>query len=342
VGRVAAAGLLALTVSALVLLAWGHGGGAAPARTRGPVAVLEPANGLAAIAGGWGDAWMDDRAGSRLLRVDGSSGRVLARIPVEGRLALSAGARAVWALQSGGGYGRGLRGPLLRIDPGSDQVTARIPLQALPGAAVLGFGVLVEGASVWVWGPSDILMVEPRTNRVARAIAVGYERGELTGLAVVDGRPLATTADGHLVRFDARSGAELSAIALPLTDPALRIAHGRRAVVTAGGTLAAVDAYTGRLDWRRRLGFRVSAVLEAGNALWALAATTEDAGDRLWTLDPRSGGVINSVVLPEFGTVGMASVDGALWVTTAAGRALVLSSWLGRWLRLGVGYPAAR
>ena len=41
---------------------------------------------------------VDDRARERLLRVDARSGRVLAAIPFDGRVALDAGARDVWVL----------------------------------------------------------------------------------------------------------------------------------------------------------------------------------------------------------------------------------------------------
>ncbi len=75
------------------------------------------AEGLGAAAAGFGDAWIDDRAHGCLLRVDACRGTVTARIRVDGRLAIGAGARAAWALQSGGGYGLGLRGPLLKVDP---------------------------------------------------------------------------------------------------------------------------------------------------------------------------------------------------------------------------------
>jgi outer membrane protein assembly factor BamB len=112
-------------------------------------------------------------------------------------------------------------------------------------------------------------------------------------------------------------------VALPLTAPALQSAGGR-AIVTVGGAVAAVDPRTGVPLWRTRLGFRVGAVLGAGGALWAFGANLRDPGDRVWKLDPRTGRTLGSVLLPDFGTTGMAELRGALWVTTANGRVLVI------------------
>src|SRR5215207_7108701 len=110
----------AVVLAALVLgtAAFSRGEAPAPQPVRplpGTVAVLHPAEAFGAVSGGGGDAWVDDRWGSRLLRIDHRTGKVTARIPVHGRLALAESRGSLWALQSGGGYGRGLRGPLLRI-----------------------------------------------------------------------------------------------------------------------------------------------------------------------------------------------------------------------------------
>jgi hypothetical protein len=294
---------------------------------------LTPAKGLGAVTGGWGDAWMDDRWGGRLLRLDGSDGRVLARIPVDGRIALSAGAGAVWALQAGGGYGRGLRGPLLRIDPGANRVTARIPLRTPAGRLVLGFGVLADDGSIWVWGPMDVLRIDPRANRVVQGFVVAPTRGELTGAALADGQLIATTADGHLVRFDAGTGANDALTAGAETAAELRAATARRLVLTARGMLLASDRFSGRIVWRRRLGFRIGAVLVNGRVLLAHGASLGDPGDRLWAIDADTGHVLNSVVLPALGTAGIAAVDGRLWVTSSGGRVIVIAPWLLRRLQ---------
>jgi outer membrane protein assembly factor BamB len=317
-----AVGALAVLVAVLVQVAAG------PARrpVHAPLTVVEltPGDGLAAVSSGWGDAWVDDRWQERLLRLDGDRGRVVASLPVDGRLALTAGAGAVWALQSGGGYGRGLRGPLLRIDPATNRVTSRIVLRPPWGEPVLGFGVVTAGDSVWVWGPDDLLRIDARTNRVMQAIQAGDDHGELTGLVVLGGEPVVTTADGHILRFDPLTGAE-RAVPVPLRDPVLQGAADHHLLLTAHGAVAAADPSTGRLLWRTRLGFRLGTVVHHGGVLWANGADIDDPGDRVWKLDGDSGAVLDSALLPEFGTVGIAVVDGALWVTTANGRVLVVT-----------------
>lgn len=317
----AAAGALALG-----LLAWAGsvliGGAPGPRRPSAPpprlVETLRPAEALGGVAAGFGDAWFDDRARGRIVRVDGRTGRAVARIPVDGRVAVRSGAGALWVLQGGDGFGIGLRGPLLRIDPATNRVRARIPLP------VLGFGVLPTRSGVWIWGPSDIVRIDPRSNRVVRRIVVRGDHGELKGLAVRSGRLLAATADGHLLRFDAGTGALVSVRSVGLGAPVVRLATGRRILLSDDGAVVSVDAATGRVAWRRELGYRVGAVVEEGGRLWAHSAASDQPGDRLSALDPATGRVVTSGVIPAFGTTGMATVRGRVWVATAGGRVVVL------------------
>jgi hypothetical protein len=285
------------------------------------LAALEPAQGLGAVTSGRGDAWVDDRWGERLLRLDRSTGRVVARIPVQGRLALGDGGPNVWALQSGGGYGRNLRGPLLRIDAATSRVMARIPLAMPDGDPVFGFGVVAAGDDVWVWGPRDLLRIDGRTDTLARVIEVPDRWGETTGFVLLGGQPLITTADNHLVRIGAD---HVRAVPLALGAPVVQQATAGQAIVTSGGTVAAVDPDTGAVLWRRRLGFRIGTVLPARGKLWVQGAYIRDPGDRVWELDPATGATLGSALLPAFGSIGMVAIDDTLWVTTAAGRLLVL------------------
>jgi outer membrane protein assembly factor BamB len=284
----------------------------------GRVATLDVGDVLGAVSGGAGDAWVDDRWSERLVRLDRRTGRVVARIPVQGRLALAAGAREVWALQSGGGYGRGLRGPLLRVDAATNRVIERIPLPAL------GFGVAVAGENVWVWGPDRLMRVSARSGQVVKTIAVPDHFGETTGFALLGPEPVISTADGHLVRFDPLTGRVLAAVSLGLDAPALQQIGEYRAVLAAGGSVVAVDPATGRALWQRRLGYRIGTVVQTDGALWAQGAYIRDPGDRVWRLDPRTGAIHGSALLPAFGTMGMAAVRGTLWVTAGSGRVIVL------------------
>jgi PQQ-like domain len=289
------------------------------------VTVWHPADGLGAVAAGFGDLWVDDRTRERLLRVDGRSGRVRAALPVRGRLAVAASQGAVWALQSGGGFGLGLRGPLLRIDPVTNTVRARIPLGA-PDRPVLGFGVQAVGREVWVWGPRDILRVAERAGRITSRIAVAERHGELTGLAAGRRRVVAGTADGHLLRFDARTGRRTATLRFPDPSPSPRALSAGRLVVTTPGTVGAVDVADGRLQWRRRLGFRTGAALGGDGLVWVHSAATHERGDRLTAVDRATGRTVTSRLVPAFGSTGIAVGARHVAIATAGGALIVLAS----------------
>jgi outer membrane protein assembly factor BamB len=276
---------------------------------------------------------MDDRWGKSLLRIDGTDGRVVARIPVDGRVALSAGGGAVWALQSGGGYGRELRGPLLRIDPVANRVAARIPLRTPAGEPVVGFGVLADDADVWVWGPLAVLRIDPRANRVVQAFAVAPSGRELTGAALAGRHVLASTTDGRVMRFDGPTGGTVAPAPVLDTGAQLEAATERRLILTGHGSVLAMDSGTGKVVWRQRLGFRIGEVLAHGRVLLMHGGALGDAGDRLWAIDAARGRVVRSLVLPAFGTRDMAMVEGALWIACAGGTVVVIPPWLLRRLQ---------
>jgi outer membrane protein assembly factor BamB len=317
---------LILAVAALCLMR-GSSPPAGPEKARAPdgVMVWRPADGIGALTAGFGDVWIDDRTRERLLRVDGATGRIQAAIPVDGRLALAASPRAVWALQSGGGFGLGLRGPLLRVDPRTNRVRARIPLRA-SGRPVLGFGVQAVGRDVWVWGPRDILRVDGRAGRVTSRIAVPESHGELTGVAAGRRQVIAGTADGHLLRFDARTGGRTGVLRVPEASPSPKALSGGRLVFTTPGVVSTFDLAAGRVAWRRRLGFRAGAALGSDGLVWAHSAATHERGDRVTALRPDSGRTVSTRLVPAFGSTGIAVGAGRVSVATAGGALFVVAS----------------
>jgi outer membrane protein assembly factor BamB len=317
--------LIVVAVAGWRLLAADQAPRSAEAPPLGRVEIMRPADGLGSAVAGFGDVWMDDRPGERLIRVRTPDGRVLARIPVRGRLILAAGAGGVWALQSAHGFGPYLRGPLLHVDPDGARVRARIALRMPSGERMLGRGVVAGGGSVWVWGPRDILRVNPRTDAVVQRIAVADSHGDVAGV-VPRGRWLVVaTADGTLLRLDRATGAPLGTVQTALRSPAVRAVIGSRLIVASDGELAAVEVATGRVAWRRPLGFLVGgAVLDQG-VLWAHSAAFNEPGDRLTGLDPATGRVVMRSILPAFGTTSIVAVDGRLVIPSADGRALVVA-----------------
>ena len=318
---VAKRALAVLAVAALCLLP-AHRAGAPAERPpqRDRFEVIAPVDGAGTMIAAFGDIWLEDRSRGRLLRLD-DRGRTRGAVVVGGRVALAAGRRAVWALQSGSRWGAGLLGPLLRIDPRRARVQSRTRLPA----GVVGFGVVTAREAVWVWGPRDILQVNPRTGAKGRRIVVGEEHGELTGVTAWRRWLVAATADGHLMRFDARTGARVGMVRVGLRPPAVRGIAGGRVLLSSAGVLAAADPVTGRVAWRRRVGYRAGTVTRYAGLLWINSAAPHDPGDRLTALEPGSGRVVTTGVVPGFGTTGVAVQGGRLWTSTAGGRVLVVA-----------------
>jgi outer membrane protein assembly factor BamB len=288
-------------------------------RAADPLVRLEVGENLGAMTAAGDDVWVNDFGDERLLRIDGRTGRVLARLPLGRRVAIAAGRDSIWALRWGGRFFRTPSGPLYRIDPATDRVTDRIPL----GDDVV-FGVLAGPRDVWVWGPRRVIRLEPGSGAITGAFAIDLEAGELTGAVVEgDGGLLATTGDGHLARVDA-TGILRNRREPALQGSELQAVAGRRAIASRGGGVIAVSADRGRLLWRSQLGFRVSTVLAHDGVLLVQGAAFRDDGDRLWALDPETGRVLASTTIPSFGTTGMALVGGSLWFATAAGEVIVI------------------
>ena len=159
---------------------------------------------------------------------------------------------------------------------------------------------------------------------MAQRIRVSDAHGELRGLAVRGGELIAAAADGRLLRFDARTGRRAGSVPAPLPAPAVRATLGRRLVLSSHGTWRLSAPRTGRVVWRRRLGFRAGAVVRAHGLLWVHSAALDDPGDRLTALEPVTGEVRATQLLPAFGTTGMVFQGGRLWLAAAGGRVLAV------------------
>ena len=283
-----------------------------------PLVRFEVGENLGAMTAAAGDVWVNDFGREALLRVDGRSGRVVARLRIGRRIALAAGRDAVWALRWGGRFFRTPSGPLYRIDPATNRVTNRIPL-----GGDVAFGVLTGPGDVWVWGPRRVIRLEPGSGAITTAYDVDDANGELTGAAVDGDGLLATTADGRLVHLG-EAGAVAGRRNPALVRAELLEVDRGLALAAAVGALVAVDARTGRLRWRRPLGFRISTLLRREGILLAHGAAFRDAGDRLWAIDTATGRVLASATIPSFGTTSMVEADGALWFATSAGAAIAV------------------
>jgi outer membrane protein assembly factor BamB len=292
-------------------------------RASAPVVRFEVGEGLGAITVAGGDVWVNDFGREEVVRIDGRSGRVLGRLPLGRREALATTDRSVWALRWGGRFFRVPNGPLVRIDSRTGRMIQRLGVRVPSGEAMIGFGVLASGSSLWVWGPDRVLQLEASSGRALRDLPVDQRYGELTGAAPDgSGGLLATTGDGHLSRT-APAGV-LPGRQLPaLSGSELQAVSGGRAFASRGGGVVAVSTDGARTLWRSQLGFRVSTILPHDGVLLAQGAAFRDDGDRLWALDPATGRVLASTRIPSFGSTAMALAGESLWVTTAAGEVIV-------------------
>jgi len=141
------------------------------------------------IAVGEGAVWLASGYGdTRVLRIDASTGNVVATIRVEGSpLCLAVGEGAVWAfashIESTGIRGNRVGWSIQRIDPNTNAIVNSLLLpeeEPWVGYGTKGFGFksrpcnLVTGeGSIWVAHPRDgtVHRIDPHSNRIAATIA---------------------------------------------------------------------------------------------------------------------------------------------------------------------------
>ena len=145
-----------------------------------PIAATELAFGAETL-------WASERAASRVVRIDPSTGSVVQVIPVgNGPAGIAFGLGATWVTNS-------LDGTVSRIDPATNAVAATIQVGNGPAAVAVG----ADG--VWVSNEFDgtLALIDPRTNQVVRHIDVGNRP---RGVAISNGSVLVSlrqSGQGH-------------------------------------------------------------------------------------------------------------------------------------------------
>ncbi len=142
--------------------------------------------------------WLTDGS-TGVVEIDGLTGRTIRRLDLGVPLdAISAGAKAVWALS-------GTRATLFEIDARDGRVVNRIPLLTKPGiAAPFPFGLVAGDGAVWVLNgnSNSVTRVDPRIGAVTATIPLGTTSVPET-LAVGDGAVwIADNGDGTVSRID--------------------------------------------------------------------------------------------------------------------------------------------
>jgi hypothetical protein len=283
-----------------------------------------PANSLGEMAGGFGSAWLDDKTRNQLLRIDPRSHEVTARISVRGSVGVGVAYGSVWALESPSSE-YGLRGPLSRIDPRTNAIVARTPLRTPAGAAFRADSVVATRGMLWIVGSGGALRLDPRTDRIRQAVALGSSYQISSGAAVGDDVWL-SRSDGRILRFDARTGSP---------KPALRAAAGG-ALSTVGNAVFMVvsddvshqvirlDPASGRVIWSRSVR-AVGPSVAAGGLLWIPTVDARTPDVNLLGLNPETGATASSVrVRGVFQPADLDLVGSDLWLAAPGGRVVVV------------------
>jgi streptogramin lyase len=312
VAAVAIAGLLLAAVLVVGGLRWGD----KPVPALHVVHVVALAGNLGSIDAGFGAVWLADTSKGQVLRVDPRSRRVRARTGVGGPAMVTVGAGAVWALNQ--------RGRLLRIDPATNRVTDRVALR-LPGGGLLnGFDVQMLDGVPWAIGAEGAMRLNARDGHIEHFTALP---SRIEPFFVIAGEQSLWVVGRtqRLVRYDLATGRRQGDWPVPIRGSVgVTPTQAGPVYATHLGEIARADPDDGRLAWRRKLGTGVTGIpYLRGTSLW-IHASDAAGRDRLVELDLASGHTRSSVVLPEFGAAGVATVGRQFWITTPNGKVMVL------------------
>ena len=276
------------------------------------------------VAASDGTVWVAEP--DAVVRLDGATGRVVARIPTpavrdDGHIAVGAG--GVWVTAGLEG-----RGTVYRIDPATDRVAATV---RVGGVAI---GIAVGGGSVWVTQPAgglgDVIRIDPGTDRVAGpAIPVGP--GPATVVYGGGAVWVQNTSPTSVVRIDPATGRLSTVVG---TDATVFGSFVVGSIALGDGSLWTVrnDALT-RLDPRTgrviaTIGIaRAELVAVAPHAVWVLAAARSSSATlfyaikhtaALWQVDPATNRIVGKPVQLN-GPIALTADGTNVWVADGQG-----------------------
>ena len=217
----------------------------------------------AALALGPHALWVTKNDTRSLLRIDPSSNRVVAEVPIGiDAWYVTATATAVWATDWG-------TSTVVRVDPRTNQVVARVPDVPLGPT-----GIVATADAVWVaCSRADVVVrIDPVTNRVAATIPVGHTPLPVdAGFGSVWVRNENDENPGSVSRIDPLTNRVDATIPVVLEmgrDGLDGLAVTDRGVWVAGLDLEQIDPTTNRVT--RRVRHTANAVTAAGGALWTI------------------------------------------------------------------------
>lgn len=324
---VAVAALLLAVVVAVGGLRWG--GEDDTVSNPKVIGTVPLAENLGTISSGFGSVWVADADRQVLLRVDPRTRRVQAEIRTGGDAnalggdpLVAAGSDAVWAIARSPGSDGGHR--IMRIDPATNRIVSRATLPARQ--APLIFDVQIVDGRPWVLTLRGAIEIDPATGRPGRHLAIRNAGEEFPQwLIIAQDQLWVLTRSRRIDRYDLATGRRAPSLPVRLAGT-WAIVPTPDGLFLSGpdGELARADATDGRIAWRRRIGDTSTLPLVMDGRIWAHASDVAAGRDRLVEMDARSGRVLSSTGLPEFGIAGMAPAGRDLWITTPGGKVMIV------------------
>jgi outer membrane protein assembly factor BamB len=162
--------------------------------------------------------------------------------------------------------------------------------------------------------------VDPRDGHAIATVRTAHNGYQTRSLAVVDDDLWVQISNGRVLRLDGATGRRKATFDLP-DGNLIGDFRMNGLFVVDENALSRVDPRTFSVLWRTPI-TSIGPGVAAGGRLWVEAP--DQQGDRVLTVDPRTGSVIDSVHVGEFGARWMAPVGSEVWMTTAGGRVIIL------------------
>lgn len=158
-------------------------------------------------------------------------------------------------------------------------------------------GVTFDGTHVWFASGGQLNALNPATGQIERTIAVPATAG-----TAFDGQHLFQIAAGRIQKIDARSGRVLAALPVPdgVGSQATGLAWAEGSLWLgdyAGRKIHQLDPQTGAVLRTLQSNRFVTGITWVDGELWH--ATLESDSSELRRVDPHSGEVLESLVLPR-------------------------------------------
>jgi hypothetical protein len=256
----------------------------------------------------FGSVWVACRTDGEVLRFDAESGDVVARVPAQGAVAVTADEQSVWAVSRD-------HGTIYRIDPEENEVAGDV---VLSGDTPY---IWARGGFVWAGGGgTEIARIDPETMEVAGRVQVGDGASDI--VEVGDTLLVICHRDHTLWRVDPANDTAAKLSELPGDTPErLVLADGVLWATGRGTDLLRVDPATGETQETIEIGTGGIDLVTTDDAIWVAVAEPEaDAQglpvlERLVSVNPVSGELGSEHVPTDVVNVtGLAAEGEDVWV----------------------------